>query len=216
MLYHSAMKKLFTILIAIMILTLISCNGGISSPGGETSGSDGLGTKLDLNQFTELYGDMATANKGVSRLDMSFSQQIAPEFMAEYDAAYEAIREEWSNTLNELSSLRETGEITDVEYYERQYEANRVMGEKQMRLEMEWENSNVWDDISVITRLSNSTGRTITIRLLLWTGNPYVGEGVIFSSQAVDLPPHSDDVYSLEIATGGKHINNYYWGTEIL
>lgn len=211
------MKKPFSLALIIIVLTLVSCSGDTPSPDGGIVNPGGDGTPSSYQLFKELYSEEAAADEGVSIItERLLAQEIVPESMAEYEAAEQVIYDEYYATTGDLDDQLEAGTITDVEYYEGLQKARLLQQEKLMRLDMEWQQRDVWEGFSMIARIANRSDRPRAFRIVFWAGDLYTDEGVVYSSQTVTLPPESDDVYTFRIATGGRYLESFFTGVNLI
>lgn len=227
------MKKLLAVVFACMVLVLSSCDGQLpdrpgsdgqipDNPGSEghlpdRPSSDGQPVEMDREQFNQLYYmDNATA-AGISVIrGNTMNQSVMPEMRADYESQVDAIHEEYWAIIGSLDKQHEEGTLSDVEYYEDLQQAELQRDEQLMRLELDWQSKDVWDDIAGVFRIANSSNRPRTIRLAIWAGNYYQGTGIAYFSQPIELQPESDDIYTVTFNTGGKYAEGYLSGIEIV
>lgn len=227
------MKKLLAVLLACMVLVLSSCDGQLPDrPGSDgqipdNSGSegqlpdrpdsDGQPVEMDREQFNQLYYVANATAAGISVIrGNTMNQSVMPEMRADYESQVDAIHEEYWAIIDSLDKQHEEGTLSDMDYYEDLQQAELEQDEKLMRLELEWQSKDVWDDIAGVFRIANSSNRPRSIRLAIWAGNYYQGTGIAYFSQTIELPPESDEIYTVTFNMGGKYAEGYLSGIEIV
>lgn len=226
------MKKLLAVVFACMVLVLSSCDGQMPDrPGSDGQipdnpcseehlpdrpSSDGRPVEMDINQFNRLYhmDNAAAAGISVIRSNMLL-QYVKPEMRADYESQVDAIHEEYWAIIDSLDKQHEEGTLSDTDYYEDLQQAELERDEKLMRLELEWQSKDVWNDIAGVFRLANSSNQPRTIRLAIWAGDYYKKTGIAYFSHTIELQPESDDIYTVTIDMEGKYVDGYSSGIEI-
>lgn len=207
------MNKLLAVVFACMVLVLSSCDGQLP----DRPGSDGKPVDMRWEQFDQFYNMQTAASAGIFDAGSSWmSQTVKPEMRADYESQQNAIFEEYSATTNALRKQLTDGTISETAYYEGIQQAELQKNEQQMRLAVEWWPKDAWSDLVGLFWLSNSSSRPRTIRLAIWTGNVYQGTGSAYFSQTIELPPESDDTYTVTIDMGGKYAGSFFSGIEIV
>ena len=217
------MKRICAVLFLALFIMLVSCDGEVDSPQIpdpdfpsfdipviDVPAGDVTSIEIDYQEFSDSYSTEKAEASGVYIVDSIYpSQAILPAYRGQYEAAYQAIEDCYYKTRTTLMNLREQGQISDEQYYERLYEAEKEWSLSHFNLDTAWQSSNCWTTFTVVARISNTSTEDQPFRYAIYK------DPVCYFSEPVTLKANSEETYTLEINTSGKYMEAFFTGCTI-
>lgn len=206
-----------------LVLMLASCDGEVDSPQIpdpdfpsfdipviDVPAGDVTSIEIDIQEFSDSYSTEKAEASGVYIVDSIYpSQAILPAYRGKYEADYQAIGDYYYGIRRNLMNMRQQGQISNEQYYEKLDEMKKESDLTYFKFDTAWQSSNCWTPFTVVVRISNTSTEDHTFRYVIYKAP------VCYFSEPVTVKANSEDIYILEINTGGKYMEAFFTGCTI-
>ena len=144
-------------------------SGDLSFIGVDNTGYIKFSNSNEMYDFSDKY--LSYELQDVSVSVVSFSQDMMPEYLAQYEEEEDAIYDWYSNERYKLGDLKETGEITSTEYYSKYQDLQDEYNMRLATLNAEWSGrDDVWDDLRVLVIAKNNRATPVNLYIVIHQG----------------------------------------------